>query len=212
MAAMRAIRLTMIALVLTCPVTGRTDDWPQPVASSVFSRSGEYFVRVLPGDSVGGLPAPLGRRPARALVYSLQADRSYRLLDDVALPNPVAPVTVLVSDSGHFLTLDNWHGFGTGTVVAVYAPGGRPVRSYRLDELYPAERLARIPRSVSSIHWRCEPVHFVEPMEQKSVYVPDVLGGYFVFTLSTGHMVHTPGTRTSCVRPRGPLSLTSVGG
>ena len=59
-----------------------------------------------------------------------------------------------------------------------------------------------IPRSVSSRYWRCAPIHFVEPKEQKAVYVPEALGGYFVFTLATGGVVHAPGTRKDCRPPQ----------
>ena len=85
------------------------------------------------------------------------------------------------------------------------------IRGYNLAALYPPPRLEKVPRSVSSRHWRCEPADFVEPRDQKSLYVPEVLGGYFVFTLSTGDMVYTTGTRTQRVPPKGPLSWSTIG-
>jgi hypothetical protein len=178
-----------------------------------FSESGRRFVRVEPGQAIGetvGFAGGPAGRPATGLFYALQPDRSYRLVAEVALANPVAPVSALVADDGHLVTLDNWHNMGFGKVVAVYAPDGRLVRRYELEALYPAAALARIPRTISSRHWRCSPVHFVE-REQKSVYVPEVLGGYFVFTLATGDVVYKPGTRASCPPPAGPQSWTSVG-
>jgi hypothetical protein len=32
---------------------GLADDWPAATAQNVFSENGRYFVRILPGDSVG---------------------------------------------------------------------------------------------------------------------------------------------------------------
>jgi hypothetical protein len=58
-----------------------------------------------------------------------------------------------------------------------------------------------IPRSVSSRYWRCAPIHFVDSRDDKAVYVPEALGGHFVFTLATGGVVHTPGTRKDCRPP-----------
>jgi hypothetical protein len=75
------------------------------------------------------------------------------------------------------------------------------VRSWELTDLYSKERVESIPRSVSSRAWRCAPTHFVEPREQKSVYVAEALGGYFVFTLATGSVAHTAGTRKECTPP-----------
>jgi hypothetical protein len=114
------------------------------------------------------------------------------------LPNPVSPVSALVSDEGFVITFDNWHNLGAGKVVAIHGPDGRRVRSYELTELYPPARLGRIPQSVSSRPWRCSPIHFVEPTEQKRVYVPEILGGYFVFTLASGEMTYIQGARPDC--------------
>ncbi len=190
------------------------DDWPGPRTFAVFSESGRFFVRFVPGESIGDTVGFSGAKKgsyAKALLYGLAPDRSYKLLHEVALANPVSPVNALVSDQGHFITFDNWHNFGFGKVVAFYGPSGRLIRSYELPDLYPAQMLTRIPQSMSSRHWRCQPVHFVEPKEQKNVYVPEVLGGYFVFTLSTGDVVYTAGSRKECVPPSGPLSWTGIG-
>jgi hypothetical protein len=203
----------LLALLALGPAGARADTWPGPRTLVEFSESGRRFVRIVPGQGVGETAgfagAPAGR-PATALFYALQPDRSYARLAEVTLVNPVAPVSALVSDDGHLVTFDNWHNFGFGKVVAIYGPAGGLIRSYELEALYPASMLARVPRTVSSRHWRCQPVHFVE-REQKSVYVPEVLGGYFVLTLATGDVVYTPGARTACNRPAGPHSWTSVG-
>ncbi len=206
--------LSVALYLLLTPNSGWGDDWARARPFQVFSESAKYFVRVVPGESVGDTVGFAGARKgkfAQALYYALQADRSYKLLHEIRLQNPVAPVDLLVSDRGHFITFDNWHNFGFGKVVVIYATTGRLVRSFELNQLYAVAPLEKIPVSVSSRHWRCQPIHFVEPKDQKSVYVPEVLGGYFVFTLATGQMVYTTGARKECLSPRGPLSQTRIG-
>ena len=200
--------------VLLLPGVGWSDSWPGAVPIQVFSKSAKYFVRVIPGDSIGDTMGFGGARKgkyAQALYYALQADRSYKLLHEIRLENPVAPVDLLVSDRGQFVSFDNWYNLGYGKVVSIYAASGKLVRSYELGQLYPSSLQEKIPTSVSSRHWRCQPIHFVEPTEQKSVYVPEVTGGYFVFTLATGEMTYTVGARKECVAPPGPMSQTRHG-
>jgi hypothetical protein len=202
-----AAALTLATLAAS-PAAG--DDWPAARAVSAFSEDGGRFVRVVPGssigDSVGFSGAPKGA-PARGEFYARRRDRSYRLVADVALANPVAPVSVLVSNTGHVITFDNWHNAGYGAVVAIYEPSGRLVKSWRLEDLYDASRLPAIPRSVSSRWWRCAPSGFVDPPTQRQVYVSERLGGTFVFTLASGAVSYTPG-RAACPEPAGPRSAT----
>ncbi|MSP37896.1 MAG: hypothetical protein EXR70_05345 [Deltaproteobacteria bacterium] len=199
--------------VLFCRAV-QADDWPAARPFQFFSASGKYFIRFVPGDSIGDTVGFAGSRKgkfASALYYAQQADRSYKLLHEIALQNPVAPVDALLSDQGYFITLDNWHNLGYGKVAAIYGPAGKPIRSFELGELYPGQMLERIPSSVSSRHWRCQPSHFVEPKEQRSVVVAEALGGNFVFTLASGKMSYEAGTRKECVAPSGPLSQTRIG-
>lgn len=208
------VALALVLGILLSPGSGWGDSWPGARPFQVFSASANYFVRVVPGESIGDTVGFAGARKgryARVLYYALQADRSYRLRHEITLQNPVAPVDLLLTDRGYFITFDNWHNLGYGNVVAIYAPTGKLVRSYELNQLYTATQLQKIPTSVSSRHWRCQPIHFVEPTEQKSVYVPEVLGGYFVFTLTTGEMVYTAGARQECAAPPGPMSQTRHG-
>jgi hypothetical protein len=83
----------------------------------------------------------------------------------------VLPVHALVADDGHFITFDNWHNIGFGTVAAIYAPTGRLVRSWELTDLHDKGKV-------------------------------EALGGYFVFTLATGHVAYTAGTPKECTPPR----------
>ena len=113
----------------------------------------------------------------------------------------VSPLSALVADDGAFITFDNWHNVGFGKVVAIYAPTGQLVRAWELDGLTPMTRWRRSPARCPRAPGDAPPVHFVEPKEQKRVYVPEALGGSFVFTLATGGVVYTAGTRKDCTHP-----------
>ena len=117
----------LLALVLVGSSVAGADDWPGPRVFVVFSDNGRYFVRFVPGESVGDTVgfsgAPKGKY-ATALLYALQADRGYRLQHEVTLTNPVSPLAALVADDGAFITFDNWHNVGFGKVAAIYASTG----------------------------------------------------------------------------------------
>jgi hypothetical protein len=206
-------RLALHALVVlalaTAACSTHADDWAAPRTMNVFSKSGHYFARIVPGNSIGDTFGFAGEKKGKfaiAELFARQPDRSYRLVADVALLNPVAPVDALVSDNGYLVTFDNWHNLGYGKVAAVYGPDGKLVRAYELAELYGAKRLAQIPHSMSSRHWRCAPL-YLNP-DERSAYTAEVLGGEFVLELATGAIRYFPGQRKECAPPPGPLSVT----
>lgn len=205
-------RHLVLALFALIPSALRADDWPGAQAKNVFSNDGRRFVRIIPGASWGDVVGFQGAKKgeyARGLFYALQDDRSYRLLADVALINPVAPVDAVVSNRGELVTFDNWHNFGFGAVVAVYGPVGALRASYTLENLYDAAKLSVIPRSMSSRWWRCQPIGFVDPPDETSIYVREYLGGEFVFSLTRPSFTYRPG-KAECQSPAGPFSATGV--
>jgi len=190
----RAVIAALLAMVAS---PAGADDWPGPRVMNVFSEDGRRFVQITPGasvgESVGFEGAPKGAH-ARAEFFARRPDRSYARVADVRLENPVAPVDALVSNSGHLVTLDNWHNAGYGAVVVVYGPSGKKVAAWPLERLYDAEHLERLPTSVSSRWWRCPAHGFSDPAEQTQVYVTERLGGVFVFELATGSFSYAPGS------------------
>jgi hypothetical protein len=196
---MRMIITTIVMLtILPCLVAA--DEWPAAQVQHVFSKSGLHFVRIVPGEGYGDTVGFKGSKTgnyARGEFYKKQPDRSYKLMADVALQNPVAPVDVLISNRGYVLTFDNWHNAGYGKVVAIYRPNGELLRAYELEALYSAKRIEAIRTSESSRWWRCRPFGFVDPGEQTKVYVFEHFGGTFVFDLSTGQQEYHPG-QASC--------------
>jgi hypothetical protein len=140
--------------------------------TEVFSDNRAYFVRVIPGESIGETVGFKGARVgkhARAEVFHVQLDRSYRLDREIELLNPVAPVDFFVSNEGDLITLDNWHNVGYGSILALYRPNGKLVKAYRLADLFPKSELDAFPQSVSSIWWHKGPKYVDQ--EQKIFYM-----------------------------------------
>src|SRR5882724_6753256 len=132
------MRFPIPALALTTLFLAQADEWPAPVIREAFSQSRTYFVRVVPGKSVGDTVGFSGAAKgpfATAEFYRLEKDRSYRLTTTAPLLSPVAPVEFFVADRGFLITLDNWHNMGYGKVVAFYSPEGKLIRAYELSDL-----------------------------------------------------------------------------
>lgn len=175
-----------LPLLLATFIAG-ADEWPGPRIKEVFSDSREYFVRIIPGESVGDTFGFAGARKGRyatAEFYRRAPDRSYRLVAETSLLNPVAPVELFVADSGHAATVDNWHNLGYGKVVSIYDSRGRLIQSYELRDLFQPEEIASFPRSTSSIRWREGPAYI--RADQKTLLITVKSGADFLFGLETG--------------------------
>jgi hypothetical protein len=94
----------LLATLLSAATSAaRADDWARPQTKEMFSASREYFVRVIPGESLGdtfGFAREKKGKYAAAEFYRRQQDRSYRLVAETVLLNPVAPVEFFVSNDG----------------------------------------------------------------------------------------------------------------
>jgi len=184
----RLVAIALIALALAGPARTRADDWPAPQTREVWSRSRDYFVRMIPGkgvgETVGFSGAPTGP-PATAELYRRERDRSYRPAWTVDLVNPVAPIDLFLTVRGYLATLDNWHNMGYGKVVAFYSPTGRLIRAYALGELFSAAEIEKLRHSVSSIWWR-RPTAYVRPDQQTLYVMVDDAGRELVFETETG--------------------------
>jgi len=164
-------RLVLVLLLLAPAAAAYADDWAAPATREAFSQSREYFVRVVPGESIGdtyGFAGEKKGRYASAEFYRRAPDRSYRLVAEASLLNPVAPVEFFVADGGHLATLDNWHNVGY----------------YELNDLFQATEIQGFPHSVSSIRWRTGPVYIRQ--DQKTLLVTVKPGVDFLFGMETG--------------------------
>ena len=163
------------------------DEWPAPKALHIFSEDGQYFVRIVPGDTTRNAGDPSAAHPGRYAhgeFYVRQRDRSYRLVADVALQNPINPVSAAVTNKGYLITFDNWHNAGYGKVVAMYTNRGKVIRAYTLEELYSQAQILDLPLSASSRWWRCSLAGgFGEPSK---VTIFEHLGGLFSFEVEKG--------------------------
>jgi hypothetical protein len=167
---------------------GGADDWPAATIKEVFSESREWFVRVVPGKSLGdtfGFAGSPKGPYARAEFYRRASDRSYRLTTEITLDNPIAPVRFLVTDRGYLVTFDNWHNVGYGKMIVSYAPSGRRAASYELEDLVSTREIEAFTHSTSSIHWRTETLYV--RAGQRAVYVAlDDKGTELIFEPETG--------------------------
>jgi hypothetical protein len=174
-------------LGLTLLSPSPADDWPAPVIREVFTPSHAYFVRVVPGKSVGDTVGFSGAAKgpfATAEFYRQEKDRSYRLTATASLLNPVAPADFFVSDNGFLITLDNWHNIGYGKVVAFYTPEGRPIRAYELSDLFSKSEIEGFGHSVSSIAWRKLSGSYIRPGGGTFNVTVNDTGAALIFELS----------------------------
>ncbi len=168
--------------------TSQADSWPAAQITEQFSKSRDWFVRVTPGKSIGDTVGFAGAEKgpyARAEFYRRQPDRSYKLVREITLRNPVAPVLFRVTDRGYLVTFDNWHNMGYGKAVVSYSPQGDVIAAYELKDLFSEDEVREFSHSVSSIWWRKETVYVREG--QQSVYVSmDDNGRELIFDPETG--------------------------
>jgi hypothetical protein len=157
--------LCSFTMAVALQAIASADSWPAARTTEVFSESREWFVRVIPGRSLGdtfGFSGQPNGPYAKGEWYRRAEDRSYRLMQETTLANPVAPVKFFVTDRGYLVTLDNWHNMGYGKTVASYAPDGRRVAAYELRDLFSPGEVRAFRTSVSSIWWRTDTAYLRE--------------------------------------------------
>lgn len=163
------------------------DSWMLPGVIRVGSASRNYVAEVTPSFLLQqGTEA--GERNARAVVSACPAPGVTNVVWSGKLMNPMAPVSVLVSDGGHLVTMDEWHFMGSGTVIAIYDPKGRLLRQWTMEELFEPEEMSRLPRSVSSTWWHAGPARFGSGNQTNVLIVPAV-GRLFRISLADGGML-----------------------
>jgi hypothetical protein len=195
---MKNLGLAMAILLMTSSVSPRADDWPAPRVQHVFSSNGRFFVRIVPGTSInrpGGATSAPRQGKSRGEFYARHPDRSYRLVADVELRNQFGPTYAIVTDDGYLVTFDEWFQMGMGEVMAFYRPTGALIRAVRIEELYTPDKLATLPRSVSSRQWRCG-IFYTPPTRtnDETLTVFEHFGGTFEVLARTGTFEYRGGT------------------
>ena len=184
------LRLPVGLLLVAFVRVAHADQWPGPAEIQVFSPSLHYKVRVLPGksygDTFGFSGSPKGPY-ATAELSARSGSDDFKPVSTFTLLNPVAPIDVFLSDSGHVITFDNWHNMGYGKVVVLYGSNGAVLRAYTLQDLFPATDLALFVQSRSSIWWRKagEPSKLSKGQRNICVGAP-ITGRDLEFNLETG--------------------------
>jgi hypothetical protein len=189
---MRPVQVFSLIIIFLFPLKAMADQWIGPTTSEVFSESREYFVRVIPGKSIGDTFGFAGAKKgvfAKAELYQRGKEKSYKLKSQWDLVNPIAPVNFFVNDSGMLITFDNWHNMGYGKIVAIYNSRGQLIKSLTLEEIYPKPLIGKIKRSVSSRWWRGKANYFIN--KQMEFYVSDTIGGSFIFNMGSGAFNYT---------------------
>lgn len=159
------MKKTIVACILTgllyLPAT--SDSWPPPQRKEFPSANGRFSLDVIPSpidsqlayfrDKVAGRSP---ERSCRGRLRQLLPGGREQVLWSGDLDNEVAPVEVMVSDSGRWVvTFDNWHSIGFGkNVVAVYGERGQLIFRHSLEEILSPEKIAKLSCSVSSRDWR----------------------------------------------------------
>ncbi len=162
--------ITGSLLLALCTASAVADSWALPTARTYHSANGEHAVTIAPKqlagqleyfedkvegrEDAGGLKGLADNRPYASL-FTVDAHAPSVLRSRFPLVNEVAPVTALISNDGSWLvTLDNWHSIGYGPdVLVIYRTDGTMVRSLALEDLFTADDLDVLPRSVSSRYW-----------------------------------------------------------
>jgi hypothetical protein len=187
----------LVPLLLLAVAVARADEWPAPVVRNVFSPNGQYFVRIIPGTT-SNLGVKASTR-ARGEFYARRRDRSYGLVADVVLQNPVSPAYATVTNDGHLVTYDDWFTLGFAHAIVFYRPNGQLLRQYAIEDLYSADRLPDIPRSVSSRWWRCGVWYTPSNGNgQDSLSILDYSGGSFQLDPQRGTFTYQAGGGGQC--------------
>lgn len=167
----------------------RADDWLVPRVQTQASENGAFLVRMAPSEVTGLSQGQLTGKHASAQWFRWDG-KDFVRQHAATLLNPVSPVEIRVANNGALVSFDNWGGVGTGAIVAIYAPNGKLVRSYTLDQLYPAAAVRKFRRTVSSVHWRCH--QSLTPGPDGVLTVHDSSGGYLDFKLANGSVIYHP--------------------
>ncbi len=129
-----------------------SDSWGFPKRSEIFSIDEMVKFSIIPKRDFGVSEiGPIG-------ILQKKVGDDYETLWVSSLTNRHSPVSGIISDDGKIVvTFDNYHSAGFGDdVIVFYDQTGTLIRKYGLEDIISKEEVHELPRSVSSIWWRCE--------------------------------------------------------
>jgi hypothetical protein len=152
-------------LFLACLVsTAFADSWLLPDRQRIPSPNGEFVLDLVPSNIRSQIDyfqeEDAGRKgdrnPCWARLFRQQPGGEEEVLWTADLDNNVAPVEMVVADSGNVVVgFDNWHSIGYGpNVLAVYGEQGKLRFRHSLEELMPPGQIRKLTPSMSSRRWR----------------------------------------------------------
>jgi hypothetical protein len=97
------------------------------------------------------------------------------------------PEAALVSPDGYFITLDDWASRGGELSVVIYAPDGRLVRTFSLDQLFErADRNKVVVAMGCGFHWRDGAEYYLSSGTDPKLYIVTGRAPVLELTLKTG--------------------------
>ena len=144
----------IIIILLSYINAALADYWAGATKQEIFSKNKKYKFVIIPQSKkcIGEL-------------YERHDEKEYKLLwkttlrNKARVGNEVSPVSAVVSNTGKYIvTFDDWHEMGYGdNVIVIYGEGGTLLYKYALaDILTESEIKDSVPRSASSLWWRCK--------------------------------------------------------
>jgi hypothetical protein len=145
--------ILFVALVCSASVDlggARPDEVPgemKPLPSVVVSESGDYVVRIKPGD---------GKERAKAIIIKFRPEtETFVALKPLDLRNAFAPEFVFITDSGRYVvTLDDLHEVGrTSNAVVIYDREKDVSKAFAIEDFLSPRAIGRLPRDFSMRLW-----------------------------------------------------------
>src|SRR5262245_42586777 len=104
----------LVLVVMACLGNAFADTWARPRPRAFVSHSGQFVLRVVPGDTTAG-------KTPMAVILELGSDgESYAKVREFPLVNRWAPVEACISDDAEVFTCDDWGQTGKEHVVVSY--------------------------------------------------------------------------------------------
>jgi hypothetical protein len=167
----RTILLAFVAVTTSVRLAegnAYADLWPDAYPTNYASAQGAFVFHVVPGMRLGYPPevrdqrargldtGPTGKMAFLYAEGTLSNRVTGQLLWSRRLYNYVAPVGVLISDSGKFVvSIDDWVGNRrTKNAVVIYGAKGELIRRFAVTDIITQDEMRQVPVSSSTYLWQ----------------------------------------------------------
>ncbi len=165
----------LVCVTLAAVPAARADEWAEPTTKYMKSDSGRFRLIMVPATDA---------RPGKITLYDDQVQTRPKRLYDRRLVNKIAPVTILMSDGGQVITLDEWYKAGYKHALVIYDRKGRVVMDCALEQLLLPAEMASVEQTESSRWWRA-PQHAIW-LAKDILNIKTAWGPTLQFELATG--------------------------